>query len=151
MHPPEEWWVRGTLAVNRPCFLVVDREYPGNISARKLVIETAKFNVITAYSSEEALITLRRFPMVDGIVMDAPIGDEPCAELVRQIREIEPNVPIVVTSDRGYVDCGEVEYHLEKFEPRKLLDVLQTLRPRDVARIEAQDDAEDEAQDRSRS
>jgi DNA-binding response OmpR family regulator len=143
--------VQGALAVNRPCFLVVDREYPGNISTRKLVIETAKFNVITAYSSEEALTTLRRFPMVDGIVMDAPIGDEPCAELVKQIREIEPNVPIVVTSDRGYVDCGEVEYHLEKFEPRKLLDVLQTLRPRDVSRIESHDDAEDEAEDKARN
>jgi CheY-like chemotaxis protein len=121
--------------VIRPCFLVIDREYPGAISTRKLVIETAKFNVITAYSSEEALLTLRRFPKVDGIVMDAPMGDQPCAELVKQLREIEPDIPIVITSDRGYVDCGPVEHHLENFEPRKLLSVLQTLRPRAAAAI----------------
>lgn len=34
----------------RPCFLVIDREFPGSISTRKLVLETAKFNVLTAYS-----------------------------------------------------------------------------------------------------
>ena len=39
----------------RPCFLVVDREFPGSVSTRKLVIETAKFNVLTAYSGREAL------------------------------------------------------------------------------------------------
>jgi CheY-like chemotaxis protein len=121
--------------VIRPCFLVIDREYPGSISTRKLVIETAKFNVLTAYSSEEALLTLRRFPKVDGIVMDAPMGDQPCADLVKQLREIEPDIPIVITSDRGYVDCGPVEHHLENFEPRKLLSVLQTLRPRATAAI----------------
>ncbi len=127
------------MDVIRPCFLVIDHEYPGAISTRKLVIETAKFNVLTAYSSAEALLTLRRFPKVDGIVMDAPMGDEPCAELVRQLREIEPDVPIVVTSDRGYVDCGPVEHHLESFEPRKLLGVLQTLRPRAAAEIAQHD------------
>jgi DNA-binding response OmpR family regulator len=125
--------------VIRPCFIVVDREYPGAISTRKLVIETAKFNVLTAYSSEEAVLTLRRFPKVDGIVMDAPMGDEPCAELVKRLREIEPDVPIVITSDRGYVDCGPVEHHLENFEPRKLLSVLQTLRPRATAAIAEHD------------
>ena len=26
----------------RPCFLVVDNEYPGSISTRKLVLESAK-------------------------------------------------------------------------------------------------------------
>ena len=39
----------------RPCYLVVDREFSANISTRKLIIETAKFNVITAYSGVEAL------------------------------------------------------------------------------------------------
>jgi hypothetical protein len=38
----------------RPCFLVVDHEYPASVSSRKLVLETAKFNVITAYSNLEA-------------------------------------------------------------------------------------------------
>ena len=39
----------------------MDAEFPGSISSRKLVIETAKFNVITAYSGTEAIETLERF------------------------------------------------------------------------------------------
>ncbi len=45
-----------------PCFLVVDKPDPGSIPARKLVIETAQLNVLTACSGEEALATLVRFP-----------------------------------------------------------------------------------------
>lgn len=48
--------------MTRPCFLVIECEYPGNISARKLVIETAKMNVISCYSCAEGIATLRRFP-----------------------------------------------------------------------------------------
>ncbi len=57
----------------RACFLVIDNEYPGNISTRKLLLESAKLNVITAYSADEAVATLKRFPTVDGIVMDAHV------------------------------------------------------------------------------
>jgi DNA-binding response OmpR family regulator len=71
----------------RPCFLVIDQEHSGSISTRKLVIETAKFNVITAYSGEEALQTLTKFSAVDAIVLDAGIKDVPCNALVKQIRE----------------------------------------------------------------
>lgn len=38
-----------------PYFLVIDREVGGSISTRKLVIETAKLNVITAYSAAESM------------------------------------------------------------------------------------------------
>ena len=62
----------------RPCFLVVDREHAGSISTRKLVIETAKLNVITAFSGREALETLARFPKVDAVVLDANMPDMPC-------------------------------------------------------------------------
>ena len=63
----------------RPSFLVIDREYAGSISTRKLVIETAKLHVITAYSAAEALETLECYPAVNGIVLDAGIRDIPCA------------------------------------------------------------------------
>ncbi len=51
-------------AMVRPCFLVIDREFPGSISTRKLVIETAKFNVVTAYTAQtEAVRGLKRTPI----------------------------------------------------------------------------------------
>ena len=54
------------LCMNRPCFLVIDREFPGSVSTRKLVIETAKFNVLTAYSGKEALEIFTTFPGRNG-------------------------------------------------------------------------------------
>jgi hypothetical protein len=41
--------------MERPCFLVVYNDFSHSISTRKLVIESAKFNVITAYSAERQL------------------------------------------------------------------------------------------------
>lgn len=55
----------------RPCFIILDQEFPGSISSRKLVIESAKLNVITAYSPREAIETLERYPRVDGVVVNA--------------------------------------------------------------------------------
>lgn len=66
----------------RPCFLVIDKQYPGNISARRLVIETAMLNVVTACTAEEAVETLRRFPAVDGVVLDTEVRGMTCRELI---------------------------------------------------------------------
>jgi hypothetical protein len=41
---------------------MAEMEPPEGLSARKLVLETGKFNVITAYSVAEALQTLATFP-----------------------------------------------------------------------------------------
>lgn len=70
----------------RPCFIVVDPEHSGSISTRKLVIESAKLNVITAYSGAEAIETLERFPTVDGVVCNAEVRDMSIAEVVHARR-----------------------------------------------------------------
>ena len=82
----------------RPCFLVVDREFAGSISTRKLVIETAKFNVITAYDYEEGLATLERFPNVDGVVITADRTGDPEAFL-KLVRDRYPSVKRVLTGE----------------------------------------------------
>lgn len=120
----------------RPCFLVVDREYAGSISTRKLVIETAKFNVITAYSGEEACQALRMFPAVSGIVLDGGIRDIPHDELVHRLKEIEPKTPIVVIHSYGQQLSTEAEYHLDSFEPARLLELLKQIKPQEAAEIE---------------
>ncbi len=125
--------------MNRPCFLVIDREFPGSISTRKLVLETAKYNVITAYTSSEAVDTVRRFPNVDGVVMDASGHEETCAELVAKLRAIVPELKIVLTSGRHLVNCGAVDLHLDSYDPRKLLDALAKLFPEANAQITEHD------------
>jgi CheY-like chemotaxis protein len=121
----------------RPCFLVVDREFSANISTRKLIIETAKFNVITAYSGAEAIDTIKRFPAVDGIVLDAGLRDRPADEVVHELKDLYPKIPIILICVPGSDDCAEADYHLEFFDPAKLLELLQKLRPKETEAIQA--------------
>ena len=120
----------------RPCFLVIDREFPGSISTRKLVIETAKFNVLTAYSSEEALDTLKLFPAIQGVVLDADIYGMSCEALAKALKEIKPGISVVVISAPGDGECQGADYQVESLDPRKLLQALQKLIPAEVAAIE---------------
>jgi CheY-like chemotaxis protein len=124
------------LSMIRPCFLVIDREFPGSISTRKLVIETAKFNVITAYSGQEALEVFTRFPAVNGIVLDGGIDDIPCGELAKKIKLLQPTVPIIVIAAPGFTGCPQSDYQLESFDPAKLLEILRSIRPDAAAQIE---------------
>jgi CheY-like chemotaxis protein len=118
---------------------VIDREFPGSISTRKLVLETAKYNVITAYTSSEAVDTVKRFPNVDGVVMDASGHEETCAELVAKLRSVVPDLKVVLTSGRHFVNCGSVDLHLDSYDPRKLLDALAKLFPEANAEITEHD------------
>jgi CheY-like chemotaxis protein len=120
----------------RPCFLVIDREFPGSISTRKLVIETAKFNVLTAYSGKEAIEIFRRFPAVSGIVLDGGIDDISCADVARELKQINPACPIIVIAAPGFTDCSQSDFQLESFDPAKLLEILKSIKPEATAEIE---------------
>lgn len=104
--------------MRRPCFLVVDREYPGSISTRKLVIETAKMNVLTAYSAAEALDMLERFPAVNGIVVEMGVEDMSSEELVRGIKKAAPKLPVIAIAAPGASGFSDADFHLESFQPR---------------------------------
>ncbi len=120
-----------TCCVIRPCFLVIDNEYPGSISSRKLVLETAKYNVITAYSGGEAIDAFRQFPNVHGVVMNEELDGIDCPSMVKALRAIRKDVLLVLTSSRGGVSCDdmEIDHQLGNFDPAALLELLQRLAP----------------------
>jgi CheY-like chemotaxis protein len=120
--------------VIRPCFLVIDKQYPGSISARKLVIETAMLNVITAYSAEEGIEMLRRFPAVDGVVIDTEVRGMTCPELIDHLRAIRPEIPVISVSPSGHDPCGGEQFHVSSYDPQDLLDQLQVLCPKEIRR-----------------
>jgi len=124
----------------RPCFLVVDREFPGSISTRKLVIETAKFNVITAYSGMESLEVLRRFPAIDGVVMDGELDDIPSEYATQELKKIKPGLPVVVICAPGFAECPSADVTVESFAPQKLLEALRKLKPVEAKEIEKHDE-----------
>ncbi len=126
--------------MERPCFLVIDREYAGSISTRKLVLETAKFNVITAYDATEGIQSLRRFPNVDGIVINAELSDlEDCTGLVATLRDIAPKLEVIVTSTGGRPKCGPQVHYVDSFDPKSLLECLESLRPEATAELRARE------------
>lgn len=124
----------------RPCFLVVDNEYPESISTRKLVIETAKMNVITTYSGEEAIATLTRFPAVNGVVLDSEVHGIPCAKLIARLKEIRPDLPVVVVSPGGDERCSGENYHVSGYNPGELLAKLQQICPTEFSQVIGRDE-----------
>jgi CheY-like chemotaxis protein len=118
--------------VVRPCFLVIDKEYPGSISTRKLVIETALLNVVTAYSGEEGIQTLARFPNVDGVVLDTEVHGLPCHKLIERLRTIRRDIPIITVSPSGHEPCGGEQYHVSSYDPRDLLAQLQHICSKEI-------------------
>lgn len=119
----------------RPCFLVIDREFAGSISTRKLVIETAKFNVITAYSGQEAIDTLKKFPAVDGIVLDAAVRDLPASDLVQEFKRLQPQLPVIVVCSPGAANCDVGDHQLESYDPSRLIVLLQSILPQQAAEV----------------
>ena len=125
--------------MQRPCFLIIDREHPGNISTRKLVVESAKMNVITAYSAEEGVATLERFPRVDGVIVDTVLFGMSCADLVSGLRAIVPEIMIIAIQGARHVQCPGANHELDSFDPARLLLLLQSLKPAETAAIEQHD------------
>jgi hypothetical protein len=111
----------------RPCFLVVDNEFAGSISTRKLVLETAKFNVVTSYTYAEALMTLERFPAVHAVVVSADRAGRAEAFL-QQVRKTYPEIKRVVTGELADGD-GLADRRVDSFSPEKLLTTLRELFP----------------------
>lgn len=102
--------------------LMIESEQPEGISSRKLVVETAKHNVLTAYRPDTGLALLRRFPAVDAILVHASVLDH--LPLIPQLHEISPEIPIIVTAPRATEHFDGADYTVSSHEPQQLLDLL---------------------------
>ena len=104
--------------------LMVEVEQLEGISARKLVLETARHNVITAYSGSGAIKLLRRFPNVDVAVIHTQLEDSQFSRLVREIKKICPDLPIVALSPVPDRHVAGVDHTLSSYDPQLLLHLL---------------------------
>jgi predicted DNA-binding transcriptional regulator AlpA len=84
----------------RPTLIVLDRALPGLISARKLVLEAGRFNVLTAYSQEEAYSTAEKFD-VDGFVVDHIPGVDSAEETCEALKTRYPKKPLFTIIHAG--------------------------------------------------
>lgn len=104
--------------------LMVEVEQPEGISARKLILETARHNVITAYSGEGALELLRRFPNVDVAVVHTGLEDAAFERTLRGIKAMRSDLAIIALSPVPHRQVAGVDYVLSSHDPQSLLQLL---------------------------
>jgi len=104
----------------RPTVLVAEPEPLQSLSVRKLVLETAKFNVLTAHSTREALELFELFPNINAAVL---VNDESmkCDEIAMRIKGVTDKVPIIG------LRCENVDHQIPSYEPEELLALLRRL------------------------
>src|ERR1051326_3858954 len=76
-------------------FLIIESERTDGLSTRKLLLESAKHNVVTAYSGKEGVEMYKRFPNVDAVCIEDELPDLKSAAVAENIRKLNPKVRIV--------------------------------------------------------
>jgi DNA-binding LytR/AlgR family response regulator len=109
----------------RPTLLVAEPEPLQALSVRKLVLETAKYNVITAHSTEEAFELVQLFPNISAavVVRDSAIDCEAIAEQVKKVLK----KPVIAVSPQVKQHCKGADHQVSSYEPQDLLDLARSL------------------------
>jgi hypothetical protein len=102
---------------------MMEEEQPEGLSARKLVVETAKHNVLTAYDADEGIELLRRFPNIDAVLVHARVLDKQ-PNLLARVKMLSPNTPIILASPGGDHKRPEVTYTVDSHRPIDLVMLL---------------------------
>jgi hypothetical protein len=104
--------------------LMIEVEQPEGVSTRKLVLETALHNVITAYTTEAGLRLLRRFPNVDVGVVHTELDDYSFEDTVRELKSIRNDVAVIGISPGSGRDMDGADHMLSSHDPHALLQIL---------------------------
>jgi len=110
----------------RPTFLMAEPEALENISVRKLVLETSKFNVITAHSAKECLELLEKFPEIEAVIIHPDLNGISCEQVVSQIKERKPQQRVIVLGTTDGYRCKGADDSIKSNDPEELLDFLRS-------------------------
>jgi response regulator RpfG family c-di-GMP phosphodiesterase len=116
--------LRNGMQIVRLVVLMVEVEQPEGISSRKLILETARHNVLTAYSGDDAVNLLQSFPNVDLAIIHTELEGKEFEATVHRLKEMRPDLYIVAISP---VDSGKLEgvnIVLPSHDPQELLEFL---------------------------
>jgi hypothetical protein len=104
--------------------LMIEVEQPEGISARKLLLETARHNVITAYGGNVGLALLRRFPNVDVAVVHTELADSTFDQTVNSLKAINPSLPVIGITPVTDRQPSGTDYMISSHDPQALLALL---------------------------
>jgi hypothetical protein len=105
--------------------LMMEEEQPEGLSARKLVVETAKHNVLTAYTLPDGLDLLHRFPDVDVILVHSRLLEEK-ADLLTEVRRTCPGKPIILATPFANETRPEVDFVIDSHKPHDLVRLFDS-------------------------
>lgn len=108
-------------------FLIIESERTDGLSTRKLLLESAKHNVVTAYSGKEGVEMYKRFPNVDVVCIEAELKDLKGASVAGSIRKINPKIRIIGLSPRLAARCDWADKTIDSHDPSALLEVLEEM------------------------
>jgi len=122
----DEWLERAAIKTRpyiRPLLLVIDPPDPGQISHRKLALELEKFNVVTAFTTDEVLATAQRID-VDGFVLDCDPRVGGFRELCETLKARYPKKPIFAVTTGKANAPARADFSVPEGDPRPLLDAV---------------------------
>jgi len=106
--------------------LVAEPEPEQALSVRKLVLETAKFNVLTAHSTREALDLFCLFPNLSVAILVNGTGID-CQGVAKAIKKTTDRVQVVFLTARIGGVCKYADHNISSMEPDTLVDIIRSL------------------------
>ena len=103
--------------------LMIEEEQPEGLSSRKLVVETVKHNVLTAYNAKDGIDLLTRFSNVDAVLVHAGLLHRK-PDLLSEIRKLCPDKPIVLASPFAEESNPEANFVVDSHKPQSLVKLL---------------------------
>ena len=110
---------------HRLSFLIVESEPAPGLSTRKLLLESAKHNVITAYSATEGTEMFKRFPNVDVVVIDGELKGN--SRFAKEVKQHNRDIRIVCLNTRIGAKADWADETADPHDPASLLKLLQEM------------------------
>jgi hypothetical protein len=114
------------LTLPRPAFIVAEPEPEQAISTRKLLLETFKFNVITAHSERETVDLLHLFPNINALILHCGIEDFDTENVIRVVKTIVPGLPIIALTPTVR-EFAWADHVVHSHDPQELLQLVHQL------------------------
>jgi len=93
-----------TTGSGQPLVLCID-DADVALRVRKLLLTNAGYAVLTAPSGEEGLEVFKQHP-VELVIADHFLSDKTGAEIAREMKEVKPQVPILIVSAASEEPAG---------------------------------------------
>lgn len=108
----------------RPLILCIEDD-PSHLALRRAVLEREGYNVVGVLTGSDAVKALREKP-INAVLADNLLGGTTGVELAKEMKQIKPNVPIILLSGSVPEDLSGVDVYVRKGEStEKLLSIIR--------------------------